>query len=56
MGRKIRVIANSIQKPGEYSICWDGKDDAGRNVPNGVYILRFVAGDYQRNAKIVLTR
>jgi len=56
LGRKIRVIANSIQKPGEYSICWDGKDDAGRNVPNGVYILRFVAGDYQRNAKIVLTR
>jgi hypothetical protein len=56
MGRKIRVIANSIQEPGEYSICWDGRDDAGRNVASGVYILRFVAGDYRRNAKIVLTR
>jgi len=56
LGRKIRVIANSIQKPGEYSICWDGRDDAGRNVASGVYILRFVAGDYRRNAKIVLTR
>jgi len=56
MGRKIRVIANSIQKPGDYSIYWDGRDDAGRNVSSGVYILRFVAGDYTRNAKIVLTR
>uniref|UniRef100_A0A7V0Z509 T9SS type A sorting domain-containing protein n=1 Tax=candidate division WOR-3 bacterium TaxID=2052148 RepID=A0A7V0Z509_UNCW3 len=56
MGRKIRVIANSIQKPGEYSIYWDGRDDAGRNVSSGVYILRFIAGDCRRNAKIVLTR
>ena len=56
LGREIRKLVGSIQKPGEYSIYWDGKDNAGRNVSSGVYILRFVADSYQRNAKIVLTR
>jgi len=55
-GRVIKRVLNSIQKKGRHSIFWDGKDDSGKNLPNGVYILRFVAGNYKCNAKILLMR
>jgi len=29
-------------EPGEYSIPWDGLDDAGRQVRDGVYFIRLV--------------
>jgi 5-hydroxyisourate hydrolase-like protein (transthyretin family) len=53
-GRVIRTLANSTQKPGRYRLVWDGRDNSGRAVASGVYLCRFVAGDYQRNTKLIL--
>ncbi len=53
-GRVIRTLVHSTQKPGRYSLVWDGKDNTGRAVASGIYICRFVAGDYQRNTKLIL--
>ncbi|RKY59295.1 MAG: hypothetical protein DRP95_05200 [Candidatus Latescibacterota bacterium] len=38
-GRKVRTIAEGIPA-GEYAISWDGRDDAGKPVASGVYIVR----------------
>jgi len=53
-GRSVRTLVNSQQKPGRYSIHWDGKDDRGRLLANGVYFCRLRAGDYQATEKLVL--
>ena len=43
LGRKIRTLVNETKPVGEYTIQWDGKDDAGVETATGVYIMRMVA-------------
>jgi Ca-activated chloride channel family protein len=45
LGQVVRVLMIRQQTPGEYSIQWDGADEAGHLVPAGVYLVRLVAGD-----------
>jgi hypothetical protein len=40
----------------ESSVAWNGTDDAGRNLPSGVYILRLHVGNYSATAKLLLIR
>jgi hypothetical protein len=55
-GRQIRVLVNSQQKPGRYSVTWNGRDQVGRSLANGVYFCRFSAGDFRATEKLVLER
>lgn len=55
-GRKVRVLATGFQEPGEYSLSWDGRDDALRTVPPGVYFLRLLTRDAVRTHKLILMR
>jgi len=41
-GREVRMLKSGEIEPGEYSIPWDGLDDAGRQVRDGVYFIRLV--------------
>jgi hypothetical protein len=43
-GRVRRVLPLQVVAPGVQTTPWDGRDDLGRNVPNGVYYVR-VRGD-----------
>jgi thiamine biosynthesis lipoprotein len=36
---KAQAIAVPSRKPGSYSVVWDGKDDAGKMLPQGAYSL-----------------
>ncbi|MFO7652120.1 MAG: M14 family zinc carboxypeptidase [bacterium] len=42
-GRQVRLLANGVQGPGRYLTRWDGRDQAGRLVPSGVYLFRLEA-------------
>jgi len=55
-GRQVRVLVNSQQKPGRYSVKWNGCDHLGRSLANGVYFVRMTAGDYRATEKVVLQR
>ena len=45
MGRTVRTLVNdAVQLPGAYTITWDGRDDAGRAAPSGVYFYRLRSG------------
>ncbi|MEO0085139.1 MAG: FlgD immunoglobulin-like domain containing protein [candidate division WOR-3 bacterium] len=55
-GRLVRTLVNSSQRPGTYTLHWNGKDNLGRAVPNGVYFCRFEAGDYRQTFKLLLQR
>ena len=55
-GRQVRVLVNSQQKPGRYSVKWNGCDHIGRSLANGVYFCRFSTGDYRATEKVVLQK
>lgn len=42
--------------PRSYSLVWDGTDDSGRLLPNGVYLLRLGSGSEGYHAKLVILR
>ena len=42
-GRDIKTVAISDQNSGEQSISWDGTDNSGTKVSNGIYIFRLEA-------------
>ncbi len=42
-GRALRTLADAVTKAGDTRVPWDGRDDAGRRVPPGVYQVRLAA-------------
>lgn len=42
-GRRLRVLHDGRQNIGHYERDWDGRDDAGRLVPPGIYLFRAIA-------------
>ncbi len=39
-GRRVRTLAGGPRAAGEYAIGWDLRDDGGRRVPAGLYLVR----------------
>lgn len=56
LGQQVKELVNTQQGAREYNIFWDGTDDKGRSVANGVYFIRFRAGNESKVFKIALTR
>jgi len=44
-GAEIRSIKAGLKAPGEYSIGWDGRDNKGNKVGDGVYTIKINATD-----------
>jgi len=55
-GQRIRTLVDGERYAGRYSVVWDGRDDAGRDVASGVYLCRMEGGDYIAVRKLVLVR
>lgn len=55
-GRLVRAIRPEILRRGENAFVWDGKDDAGRTVPSGVYYMKVEAGVPTSTSKITVMR
>jgi hypothetical protein len=59
-GREVRRLETTVAGPilgTAYiggSILWDGRDDRGRSVPRGLYVLRLSAGGANRTAKVLV--
>jgi len=55
-GRRVATIANQIFDAGIHSVKWTGRDDAGRTVPSGTYLVQMETGDGAEVGKISLVR
>jgi hypothetical protein len=55
-GRVVRTLVASSMKRGAYSVTWDGRDDRGRKVGTGVYLMRMEAGKFTATHKLVVER
>ncbi|MFO7651976.1 MAG: FlgD immunoglobulin-like domain containing protein, partial [bacterium] len=53
-GRAVRTLANGPMTAGQHSVRWDGRDDSGRTLAQGVYFLRLDTGTERTSLKAVL--
>ena len=54
-GRLVRRIESGRREAGSHTVYWDGRDEAGRRAPGGVYVGRLAAGGMDITTRIVLT-
>ncbi len=54
-GRRVRTIANEWREPGRGELVWDLRNDSGRSVEAGIYLLRarFAAQCWTRRLVVV---
>lgn len=58
-GRLVRDLTNNLASCIMHratAVSWDGTDNFGRELPNGVYFLKLCVGDYSRTEKLLLIR
>jgi len=55
-GRLVRTLEDGTKGGGELQAPWDGRDDAGRRLPAGVYFCRTEIGEWSDTRKMVLVR
>ncbi|MBC8400635.1 MAG: T9SS type A sorting domain-containing protein [Candidatus Marinimicrobia bacterium] len=57
LGKSVRSLINKEQYSGNYTVNWDGRNDAGLTVPAGAYIYRLqVDGEIIDSRKILLVK
>ncbi len=56
LGQRVRTLANSPMAAGQYSVTWDGRNDAGSALSSGVYFYRLQAGSMAIVKKMLLLK
>lgn len=56
LGRPVRTLRKGHWPPGEKFLYWDGRDEDGRPVASGVYIVRLKVEDETRTLRVVLMK
>ena len=55
-GQLVRELVHLPQVAGHHSVTWDGRDEAGRLMANGVYLYQVRAGEFRSARKMALLR
>ena len=56
LGEVVRSLVHRDREAGIYHLAWDGKDDRGRDLTSGAYLLFMRAGEVRQGVKILLLR
>lgn len=53
-GRMVRtLLARSAESPGSHELRWDGRDDRGRMLPAGVYLIRAATAEESATRRVI---
>jgi hypothetical protein len=55
-GRRVQTLVRGPVGPGAQFATWNGEDDRGRRMPDGVYFARLMAPNANRTLRLVLRR
>lgn len=56
LGQEVFRYDNAGQNIGEYEVVWNGKNQRGDELPSGIYIYKFSAGDFVQTKKMLLLK
>ncbi len=56
LGQKITRLINDNLDPGTYQVRWDGRDQFGRQVSSGIYLLQVSSGEKMITRKLALVK
>ncbi len=55
-GQKVKTLVDKVLPAGQHSVVWNGKDENGKPVSNGVYFYKMKAGQYTSTKKMILLK
>lgn len=55
-GNKVTLLSNNKVEAGNYTIIWEGVNDRGVRIPNGIYFYRATIGNNEYSGKLLLQR
>ncbi|MEO6462409.1 MAG: FlgD immunoglobulin-like domain containing protein [Candidatus Eisenbacteria bacterium] len=55
-GRLVRTLARGMHEPGTHAVTWDGRNEAGRSMPSGVYLYEVQSGAERAARQVVRLR
>lgn len=55
-GQKIKTLMAQNQRPGSYTVAWDGKDETGQEVSSGIFSYRVATSKSAIISKMVVMR
>ncbi|MCK4576162.1 T9SS type A sorting domain-containing protein, partial [candidate division WOR-3 bacterium] len=56
VGQVVNTLINGKVEPGYHRVVWNGKNDMGNNVGNGIYFLRMDTDDFIKTRKVILIK
>jgi flagellar hook assembly protein FlgD len=56
LGQKIQTLVNQVLKRGTYQVTWDGTDEEGASVSNGIYFCQLEAENFKKSNKMMLLK
>jgi flagellar hook assembly protein FlgD len=56
LGKEVRLLVNEHKAAGEHTAQWDGKDNSGRGVVSGIYIMMIESGSFKASRRITLAK
>jgi PKD repeat protein len=55
-GRLVRTLASGYAGPGGHEVRWNGRDDSGRSVSSGLYLVNVAQGGDSSTLKVVVAK
>jgi hypothetical protein len=55
-GHHVRTLVSEYHTAGEYEASWDGRDDGGRRLASGVYLIKFRGSDFVETQRVALVK
>jgi hypothetical protein len=55
-GRAVKTLVQGLHPVGTYAVRWDGTNDAGNEVPSGIYFYRITGGGKVESRKMTLLK
>ncbi|UCE07571.1 MAG: DUF4962 domain-containing protein [bacterium] len=56
LGREVRILVNENQPKGFYRVVWDGRNEMGQIVADGIYLYLISADDFVKTCKMILLK
>ena len=55
-GRVVRDLFDGRAEVGIHTLTWDGRDDIGNSLANGLYFCTMTAGEYVGTSKLIVAK